>query len=93
VKYSHSDGTIEVTLEVAKDGKRVVSIADHGIGIPPENLTRVFSEFFRSNNAVSFDPNGNGLGLTIAREIANQLDLVLDVESVVNHGTTFHVHI
>jgi signal transduction histidine kinase len=93
VKYSREGGTIEVTLDVAKDGKRVVSIADHGIGIPAENLPKIFAEYFRSNNAASFDPNGNGLGLTIAKEIANQLDLGIDVESVVNQGTTFHVRI
>ena len=93
VKYSRPDGTVEVTLKVADDGKRVVAIADHGIGIPPENLSKVFSEFFRSNNAVSFDPSGNGLGLAIVREIANLLDITVDVESILEKGSTFYVRI
>ena len=93
VKYSYPDGTIELAVEVAKDGKRVVSVTDHGIGIPADHLKKVFSEFFRSNNAVGFEPNGNGLGLAIAKEIANILDAELEVESVINLGSTFRVRI
>jgi len=93
VKYSRPEGTIDLTLSVATNGKRVVAISDHGIGIPAANLGKIFSEFFRSNNAVSFDPNGNGLGLAIVREIANLLDVELDVESVLEQGSTFYVRI
>jgi signal transduction histidine kinase len=93
VKYSPPDGSIEIAMKVASDGKRVISIMDHGIGIPEANLGKIFREFFRSNNAVRFEPNGNGLGLAIAGEIANLLDITIEVESELEKGTTFHVRI
>lgn len=93
VKYSHPDGTIEIGATVAPDGRREITVTDHGIGIPKENQEKIFSEFFRSNNAVRYDPNGNGLGLPIAAEIARLLDVDLELASEVDKGTTFRVRI
>jgi signal transduction histidine kinase len=93
VKYSRPDGTIEISAAVAPDGRRVIAVADHGIGIPKENQEKVFTEFFRCNNAVRLDPNGNGLGLPIAAEIARLLDIDIELESEQGTGTTFRVRI
>jgi len=93
IKYSHPDGTIEIGAAVAPDGRREITVADHGIGIPKENQEKIFSEFFRSNNAVRYDPNGNGLGLPIATEIARLLDVDIELASEVDKGTTFRVRI
>lgn len=93
VKYSRPESPVELSVEVAADGRRVVSVRDHGIGIPAENLSKVFREFFRSNNAVRFVPNGNGLGLAIAAEIANLIDAGIEVESEVDKGSVFRVRL
>ena len=93
VKYSRPDGTIEISATVAPDSRRVITVTDHGIGIPKENQEKIFSEFFRCNNAVRFDPNGNGLGLPIAAEIARLLDVDIELESEQDKGTSFHIRI
>jgi signal transduction histidine kinase len=93
VKYSRPDGSIEIGATVAPDGRRVISVADHGIGIPKENQEKIFTEFFRCNNAVRHDPNGNGLGLPIAAEIARLLDVDIELESEQEKGTTFRLRL
>jgi signal transduction histidine kinase len=93
IRYSHPDSSVAIILAVGPDDRRILSVVDHGIGIPKENLDKVFAEFFRSNNAVNFEPNGNGLGLAIVKEIADLLDISVEVESELDKGTTFHVRI
>jgi len=90
VRYSPEGTAVDLTGERV-DGRVVVAVRDHGIGIAPEHKARIFTEFFRANNAVRFDPNGNGLGLAIARELANYLEATLDVESRLGEGSVFHI--
>jgi two-component system phosphate regulon sensor histidine kinase PhoR len=80
VKYSAPKHSIQIRIG-EDDGKHIISVADHGIGIPKEHQERIFSEFFRSNNAARCEPNGNGLGLAIAKEIAKLLGITIEVES------------
>ena len=91
VKYSPTDRIVTLRTAVGTDGRPFVSVIDQGIGIPKDNQAKVFAEFFRSNNAAHFDPNGNGLGLAIAKEIADLLDVTVDLESVLGQGSTFSV--
>lgn len=91
IKYSPPETTVEIRLAVDASGKPLIDVADQGIGIPQEHLTKIFTEYFRSNNAVRHDPNGNGLGLAIANEIAKLLEITLTVESKLGKGTTFHL--
>lgn len=63
----------------------VVSIADNGIGITPEDLSKIFNPFFTRK------PDGTGLGLPITQRILHQHGGVIDVESKVGVGTTFYV--
>jgi len=90
IRYS-PDGAPVDFLGERVDGHVVVAVRDRGIGIAPEHQARIFSEFFRANNAVRFDPNGNGLGLAIARELANYLEASLEVESHVGEGSVFRI--
>lgn len=67
IKYSPHGGTVEVFLE--RQGKdALVSVRDHGIGISPEALPRIFDRSFRAPEAIAFAP-GLGLGLSIAAEV------------------------
>lgn len=86
----------EVTVRVQKDAAKnavVVSVHDTGIGIPSEQLDKLFSKFFRAENAKKTVANGNGLGLYIARNIARAHGGDIWVESELNRGTTFFVSI
>lgn len=70
VKYSPEGGTIEVTLQRAEDGVEI-TVRDQGIGIPPDELERIFEPFGRASNAQQTSIPGMGLGLYICRQIAS----------------------
>ena len=90
VAYSRDRGEVEVFVDAAPKAI-TVSVVDHGIGIPEGNLTRIFDEHFRSNNAVAHHPDGTGLGLPIVKEIVRLHGASLDVESEVGKGSRFKV--
>lgn len=70
----------------------VLNVRDSGCGIPPENLERIFEPFFSTKqHADKPDRRGLGLGLTICRDIIEELDGTITVESEVNAGTTFTI--
>ena len=68
-----------------------VSIKDTGIGIPAESLPRVFDRFYRADPARTRDTGGTGLGLSLARWIAEAHGGSIAVESTVGRGSTFTV--
>lgn len=69
------------------------TVADSGIGIPAEQLPRLFSKFFRASNAMQHRAEGTGLGLYIVKESVEQLGGTITVSSVENQGTTFVVRL
>ncbi|MGI8316818.1 two-component system histidine kinase PnpS [Halobacillus mangrovi] len=92
INYTGSEG--EVTLNFKeKDDDIVISIADNGVGIPEEEISRIFERFYRVDKARSRNSGGTGLGLAIVKHIVEAHHGKVDVESVVNEGTTFHVSI
>ncbi len=92
IKYNVEHG--QVTVSVKADAARksvIISVADTGIGIPAEQVDKLFSKFFRADNAVKLVADGNGLGLYIARNIVRTHGGDIAVTSEVNRGTTFSV--
>ncbi len=89
VVYSHDDGLVEIALATQDDGRIAVSIRDHGIGIAARCLPRIFDEDYRADAAVKQHPDGAGLGLTIAREIAGLHGFDLSAESEEGRGSVF----
>ena len=88
VKYTPAGGTVQVA--VSKDARGVsVRVADTGIGIAPQALSRIFDRFYREDRARAYSPGGTGLGLAIARSIALAHRGNLTVESKEGLGTTF----
>lgn len=92
IKYSHDNGRIY--LDIKEDDKNIVfSIKDDGVGIPVSSQKRVFDRFFRAENASKNAPDGNGLGLYIAKRIVDKHGGRLYFESIENKGTTFFVEL
>lgn len=90
IYYSFRGGKIH--LEIHKDAASQevrVRIQDHGIGIPPEKMPKIFEEYYRTEEAVAHNKNSTGLGLAIVRHIAQTHGISIRVESSVGEGTAF----
>lgn len=92
VKYTPRGGSVTFTVE--RDGREVVArVSDTGIGIAQEDLPHVFERFYRADKARARDEGGAGLGLAIARWIADEHRGELFVESEPGEGTTFSLRL
>ena len=89
INYSPPNTRIEVIIKKMDSPQIYIGIKDQGIGIAEKNLSKIFNEFFRSNNAVDFHNNGTGLGFSIAKEIAAIHNTNIQVESTLNQGSCF----
>ena len=90
VKYNREGGSVTLTLEKTDDGVQL-TVADTGIGIPPEDLDRVFERFYRVDKSHSREIGGTGLGLSIVKHGALHLGAKLTLQSEVSVGTTVYV--
>jgi heavy metal sensor kinase len=90
IKYTPEGGTVSIAVE-RRDGSALFSVQDTGIGIPADELTRVFDRFYRVDKARSREMGGTGLGLSIARWIAELHRGSISVQSTPGHGSTFTV--
>ncbi len=88
IKYTPAGGSVAVSLRT-DDGKVIGCVSDTGIGIPPEARDRLFSEFFRADNAKAMALRGTGLGLVIVKQAVENAGGQIWVESELNRGTTF----
>jgi two-component system sensor histidine kinase ResE len=86
VKYTPEGGSVTVGVE-EHDGSVALTVTDTGIGIPEDQLPLVFERFFRADAARAED--GVGLGLSIARQIAEAHGGTIEVRSTVGAGSTF----
>jgi signal transduction histidine kinase/HAMP domain-containing protein len=89
ITYTPAGGTVTLTAEPAPDGRVVLSVADTGVGIPPEDLPHVFERFFRVPGQSA--EGGTGLGLAIVKEIADTHHGEVSCESEPGHGTVFRI--
>ncbi|WP_426247465.1 sensor histidine kinase [Nocardioides sp. LHG3406-4] len=90
VKFTPGDGRITVTV-VADDGRAVLTVADTGIGIGPDDQAQLFNRFFRADEANARAIPGSGLGLSIVHAIVAGHGGVVTVESRPGEGTTVSV--
>jgi len=89
IKYTPSGGAIAVTLSAETASRIRFEVADTGIGIPESEIPRLFTEFFRAENAKAVSEEGTGLGLVIVKEIVDRLKGTLSVDSREGEGTRF----
>lgn len=92
VKYTPEKGNVWVSAFKEND-KINISIKDDGIGIPKEDVSRVFERFYRVDKARSRELGGTGLGLSIAKQIAEAHNSTLTITSEVNEGTEITIKI
>ena len=92
MKYSPDGETIQVTL-AQQSREAVISVVDHGIGISPEDQTHIFERFYRVDKARSRETGGNGLGLSIVRQLVLMHHGSISVDSEIGHGSTFTVRL
>lgn len=88
VKYSPRNSVIKITV-YAYEMFACVSVADQGIGIPEEELPRIFGRFYRGQNVR--EQNGVGIGLYLCRQIIEGQGGYITVESTVNQGSIFKI--
>ncbi|MCM3055144.1 MULTISPECIES: cell wall metabolism sensor histidine kinase WalK [Bacillaceae] len=89
LKYSPSGGTITVKMVVFHDSLEV-KISDQGVGIPKQNLHRIFDRFYRVDKARARHIGGTGLGLAIAKEMVEAHNGHIWATSIEGKGTTIH---
>lgn len=90
IKYNRKGGAVSVTVK-NEDGFAVLSVVDTGIGIPKEHQERIFERFYRVDKSHSKEIGGTGLGLSIVKHAARLHNAEIDLQSVVNSGTTVTV--
>jgi len=90
INYSPEDAEITVKVYLKSD-ECIVEIIDQGIGIAPEETTRIFERFYRVDKARSRDSGGTGLGLAIVKHIIEVFNGEIDVESELGKGSTFRI--
>jgi PAS domain S-box-containing protein len=89
VKYSPDGGTVTLSTR-SEGGYALVSVADTGLGIPPDEIGHVFERFRRVRSGAAQSIPGTGLGLTIVKQIVEMHGGKIWVESAVGHGSAFH---
>ncbi|HSM47645.1 MAG TPA: ATP-binding protein [Draconibacterium sp.] len=88
IKYGKKNGFVKVGF-YDFDDKIVVEVSDNGIGIDKKDLPRVFERFYRVDKSRSREQGGTGLGLSIVKHIIEAHNQSINVQSVLNEGTTF----
>ncbi len=92
IKYSPDGGNIEITAcEEPTSHQALLSIRDHGIGIPHDQQSRIFGRFVRADNARKREIKGTGLGLYLCRELVERHGGRIWFESTEGQGSTFSV--
>ncbi|MFH1752551.1 MAG: HAMP domain-containing sensor histidine kinase [Candidatus Omnitrophota bacterium] len=92
IKYTHKNGRVD--LEVKDEGRTIlIQIKDTGIGIPGDALPRIFDDFYRADNARKVEIDGSGLGLSIAKEVAERHNGKIWAASEEGRGSSFFIRL
>jgi two-component system, OmpR family, phosphate regulon sensor histidine kinase PhoR len=92
IKYTKDGGEISVSA-AQHNGQIAVEVRDTGIGIPPEDLSRIFERFYRVDRSRSREMGGTGLGLSIVKHIVQNHGGSVDVASTIGEGSTFTIRL
>ena len=90
VKFNREGGEVRLS-SAQKNGRVAIEISDTGVGIPSEDVPRIFERFYRVDKARSRQVGGTGLGLSIAKHVIERMSGSIMVESQLGKGTTFTI--
>jgi two-component system, OmpR family, phosphate regulon sensor histidine kinase PhoR len=90
LNYSPDGGEVKISAKMLGDFMEI-KVADQGIGIPPEEIPKIFEKFYRVKDPKTRRVTGTGLGLSIVKGIVEAHRGSIDVQSVINLGTSFRV--
>ncbi len=91
VKFNRPQGEVRIETALLTTGKVRLVISDNGVGIPSEDLPRIFERFYRVDKARSREVGGTGLGLSIVRHVLERMGGSIQVESQFGKGTKFTI--
>jgi two-component system phosphate regulon sensor histidine kinase PhoR len=89
IKFNRPGGEVRVHVACRPDGQIAIVVADTGVGIPSEDLPRVFERFYRVDKARSRQVGGTGLGLSIVKHVVERMNGTVHVESQLGKGSVF----
>ncbi len=93
IKYTPSGGSVDFAVERSDEGQLRIEVRDTGIGVPTEEQSELFSEFFRASNAKKMAEDGTGLGLAIVKQIVDMHAGHIRVNSREGEGTSFIIEL
>lgn len=88
IKYTQK-GSVTLSIKKQKDGAILFKVKDTGIGINKVDLAKIFDRFYRAEDYRTRETSGTGLGLYVAAKLARKLNAKIEVDSRLNHGSTF----
>lgn len=92
VKYNQTGGKVKIR-GVREGGQIKIAVEDTGIGIPEADLPRIFERFYRVDKSRSSDTGGSGLGLSIAKHVAEKHGGRIQAQSILEKGSVFTVYL
>jgi two-component system phosphate regulon sensor histidine kinase PhoR len=89
IKFNRPGGEVRVSATVNERHQVAIVIADTGVGIPSQDLPRIFERFYRIDKARSRQVGGTGLGLSIVKHVVERMNGAIEVESQLGRGSVF----
>jgi len=91
IKFNRPGGEVRIRGELSSAGEVAITITDTGVGIPSEDLPRIFERFYRVDKARSRQVGGTGLGLSIVKHVVERMKGAVQVESQLGRGSSFTI--
>ena len=88
LRYNNEGGSVEISVQTRSDGGVRLTVRDNGIGVDPENQSRIFERFYRVDKSRSRATGGTGLGLSIVKHICDIYGASIALTSKIGVGTT-----
>ena len=91
IKFNRPSGEVRIESKRLSDAQMRITVTDTGIGIPSEDLSRIFERFYRVDKARSRAVGGTGLGLSIVKHVMERMNGTLSVTSELGKGSVFSI--
>jgi two-component system phosphate regulon sensor histidine kinase PhoR len=93
IKFNRPGGEVRLKAVTGPDGDVSITVSDTGVGIPSQDLPRIFERFYRVDKGRSRQVGGTGLGLTIVKHVIERMNGTIEVQSQLRQGSTFTVRL